>query len=190
MRRLARHLFTLCSALSLVLCIAVCVLWVRSYHMTEQVNWRNAGGWRAVRSASGNLEVALLLADWTDYPNEFRKPRYERDVARPPFNYLMVMGGNWDDVNSDWEWRGFGWHQKRNTRRGTLHATAFVPFWSIAAVTALPPLGWVTLRFRSRARRRRLKAQGLCPSCGYDLRATPERCPECGAITPPPPAPP
>ena len=38
MRRLARRLFTLCSALSLLMCVAVCVLWLRSYEV-DVFNW-------------------------------------------------------------------------------------------------------------------------------------------------------
>jgi hypothetical protein len=53
------------------------------------------------------------------------------------------------------------------------------PYWFILLLTAIMPaarlIGWR----RRRARRLRM-AFGLCQRCGYDCRATPERCPECG----------
>ena len=50
-----------------------------------------------------------------------------------------------------------------------------VPYWLIMLASAVPPIIWV--RHRRDAQR---AALGLCRACGYDLRATPERCPECG----------
>jgi hypothetical protein len=50
------------------------------------------------------------------------------------------------------------------------------PFWLLALAAAIiPAVQWV----RSWRRARRIHA-GACMTCGYDLRATPVRCPECG----------
>jgi hypothetical protein len=53
------------------------------------------------------------------------------------------------------------------------------PLWLVMLPLALA-LGFSARRIARVARARRRRRAGLCPSCGYDVRATPQRCPECG----------
>jgi hypothetical protein len=69
---------------------------------------------------------------------------------------------------------GFGGGQQLN---GGIFVN--VPYWFTAAIGAVPTL----LLVRAERRRRRI-LRGGCPVCGYDLRATPDRCPECGQSPP------
>ena len=64
----------------------------------------------------------------------------------------------------------------------TMTATVIVlPLWLPLLLTSILPT-IAMLRWR-RAHRR--LAAGRCRHCGYDLRASPDRCPECGAVNMP-----
>jgi hypothetical protein len=57
-----------------------------------------------------------------------------------------------------------------------------LPYWTLLAAMAAAPLLWATSAVRRWRTQRRLLTANLCGACGYDLRATPDRCPECGAV--------
>ncbi|MGA2584685.1 MAG: hypothetical protein ABSG31_15525 [Tepidisphaeraceae bacterium] len=56
-----------------------------------------------------------------------------------------------------------------------------MPDWPLVILTGLPPLLWIFYNRRP-IRNRWRRMRGLCEVCGYDLRATPQRCPECGTM--------
>lgn len=62
-----------------------------------------------------------------------------------------------------------------------------LPLWMPLVLAMLLPAWWMKRQFYFAKRRRRAR-RGWCISCGYDLRASGDRCPECGAATSRPPA--
>ena len=53
--------------------------------------------------------------------------------------------------------------------------------WIYAAAIAWWATGWDIDRRRQRMEA--MRENRICLNCGYDIRATPERCPECGTRT-------
>ena len=170
---MTRRLLNFLSALSLLLCVAVALLWVRSFKSSELISWvrRDATGSRlaATSCMASRGGVAVSLERWEADQSKRAGAcgpglHHESDVAYElDVNPLGFGAGRTDDTNlgpagvgsADW---------------------VVVPLWTLAAALASPP----ALSCAAALRRRRLNRAGHCPACGYDLRATPDRCPECG----------
>src|SRR5690242_11214938 len=173
-----RKLFTIVAALSAVLFMAVVALWVRSYWVSD--NWvRDAPGVRmGVGSERGR--VAWRHVGFTPgTPVQFiGAPGYQAVTVTSSATISMVTPGSWS-------FAGFrGSHSQMAIGRppapsGVITIDEFtLPLWAPALAAAILPALWLLLWVR----RRRCTPAGCCPQCGYDLRATPERCPECGAV--------
>ena len=173
-----RHLFNSLAAISALLFVATVVLWVRSYRLMDEILWQQTGGVRWAWTAKGHLAIGILLADYSKQPASFFGFKYQRDQAMPPINFLLFMSKGAGDTDINWDGGGFALYARHEAATRNLHAMLVAPFWFIGAAMATPPLAWAARRRLHARRQRRL---GLCPSCGYDLRATPNRCPECGA---------
>ena len=162
MRRHAPSLFTLCASLSLLLGVATCVLWMRSAS-TNQSTFdkhvaRAAAHQRLVNDA---IERAGAHIDGHPLPTESALQRTNELTA--DMNRLVAEQNRLINLVISSLPRPSDYHGK------------------VLALTAVLPIVWLAHRRFLQARNAQRLADGLCPSCGYDLRASPERCPECGA---------
>ena len=87
-----------------------------------------------------------------------------------PFQITHTAGPPIPVAPRYWELR---WGALPNTANGWFVA---VPHWLLLLMSSALPLYWLLVLKRTRKRRR----MGLCIACGYDLRASTGRCPECG----------
>ena len=171
-----RVLFHLACVLSVLLCLAAAAAWVGGTgrlgwllvpvrHHRLMVLWE--AGYVGFNWAHG------VLPDW-------RGPALGSEPDDRARQWSGDIGWAWPakpiGFATDHNWAGFGWTAGK-LDNGYWYVEMNGPCWCLILVGSVVPCiaGWRRLRSARRAR------AGQCVRCGYDLRATPGRCPECGA---------
>ena len=171
-----RAIPSILTAALLLLCAATLLLCLRSLRWADLIGWNIGQRQGYVKSVAGSVELG-----WYYVPGQSSSGFYTAPGRTLAYdNYLRV------EASEGWwrrEWFTFGHRPVISADvPGTTFFIAIVPHWSITLLSAAVALPSARKVFRDLLTRRRA-ARGLCSSCGYDLRGTPDRCPECGALT-------
>jgi hypothetical protein len=183
MKRLRRWMVRGVVALSVLLSIAVVALWFRSlskYDLLVYISSSNVDG-RYVRVFTSIVsdEGILIFARETDVPpDDLPLNRTEENLGWTygSFGYPFTFPGFIHSLI------GFRLHSDQMVDRwvGVRYSRYVgIPFWLALEVVCIPAQLILIRLYRDRRLRRRT-ADDRCQKCGYDLRATPDRCPECG----------
>jgi len=183
MKRLRRILWNALVAMSTLACAMMVILLVRSFRNVDVIRCpfgQTIGTFRRemlIESISGRL---LIVSTWPAARERTSGFEYENDweIWEPAADVDMHSRYNADD-DGGWFWRGFSYLRHNGRKANGAHLADIeisVPHWALISILLLPTAIFV--------RRKIVKAKplpGQCSACGYDLRATPQRCPECGA---------
>jgi hypothetical protein len=177
MKRFCRWLFNVLAWGSLLMCATTIALWVRSYTKIDSVEYTSAGGtWFSIQSHPAGYLRAVIAHN---APGPFGiciEPRVPHGRVYTIFPERgFFFGGAYTAGGTIANWF---------TQSGQLIANTKLPYRAfmisdlhLAVLTLLSASIWFVQRWRTKR-----YARGCCMCCGYDLRATPDRCPECGTV--------
>ena len=190
--RLVRLATSTLIAASLLIVVAACTSWYRGRRVAERFHVEDGRG-HSLRLSSHPNRI------WLEY-GSVRKAQATRACAyyeharwgapQPGISARMLA-----DLAARYPGRSFSIGPAQPppppahtywglaAERTATHVRVSVPTWWLLSF-ALPP----AIRLTRWARSRRHRHAGFCHTCGYDLRASPDRCPECGTASPSIPA--
>jgi hypothetical protein len=175
-----RRLFTITSALSLLLCEATLVVWVRSYWREELFQRSGGSGYYTATVSNGRVGLVWDSEPYGEYGNDWQhatfSPTESLGVPQPDSSSFQGEPTPFYRVYFDRLGFTFVTHQFPITHR--LDHTLNFPLWFSTGMFSLPVIAWTIKQSRRRAR----GSSGCCASCGYDLHASKHRCPECGRL--------
>ena len=93
-----RHLLDVLTALSLLLCVAVCVLWVRSYAVAdcwEQIDRDADLRVLSLRTSSGGVEICVRTGGPVAIPADETIRRWYRHTSVPAFGPFLKSTTPW-----------------------------------------------------------------------------------------------
>jgi hypothetical protein len=168
---------TVAAVVALVFCAAMSALAQRSTRCGDVISFRFGQRFGNLKSEAGSLHVMVnyvpgeTIRDFTEGRDPVRYGNYRRGESR-----------------HGWSWRRewFSWHRappidlEAYGGLGAMYTQLIVPHWFFILPSGVTGL-WFARRAWHDRRQRRRQARGECTACGYDLRASPTCCPECGA---------
>jgi hypothetical protein len=159
-----------------VLFLIAALLWTGSFFDVVCTLNIGRGNLREIRLSNAKI-FAAYYDDWPYRISDVRLSRGGAQHGLPPHALALGDEERWGPFRAS---TGTLDTWLDPTRKPSAYSVRSFPL--LYALIPLAAIVAIDLLRRLRARWRRRRLRGLCPVCAYDLRATPDRCPECGTV--------